>query len=604
MCGINGFNWPDYQLIQQMNQVTKNRGPDGEGVHVDHMVSLGHRRLAIIDLSEAGSQPMGNEDGTVWLVYNGEIYNFQELRQPLEKKGHVFKSATDSEVIIHSYEEYGIDCVRQFNGMWAFCIYDVKRQLLVLSRDRFGIKPLYYHVDGDRFIFCSMIAGILCHDIKTAPNDKAIMEYLAFNLGDQNEYTFFQNVNSLPGGAILEYDLISHKYDLRHWYRIEPQGSENAASIKAKFIESVRMHTVADVPIGSCLSGGVDSSAIVSVLSTIISNFNTYSLVVPGGRFDETRYIEEVGRKTGTKQFFTTVNEDAFLEEVHDFVSAQEEPVTGLSTYAQYRVMKLANQQGAKVLLDGQGADELFAGYIYYFAYYYYELLTTLRFFRLLKEMALYLRNFRKVYSLAMFGFLLLPERAKMPLWRIFARKWLNHRMLADTCGIHGDPRWQAMTLDDGLRMTLLSTAIPHLLKWEDKNSMRWSIESRVPFLDVNLVEAAYSLSSDQKLRNGRTKLVFREALGGIVPLMIMQRKDKIGFAAPGDELFRQPKVVAFAREILDSQSFRSRPYWRWPSVQKIFEHHVRGSINAGDTIWKLVNVELWLRQFFESSSN
>ena len=194
MCGINGFNWKDATLMGDMNRATKHRGPDDEGFYIDNMISLGHSRLSIIDLSEKGHQPMSNEDETIWITYNGEIYNFQELRGKLINKGHKFKSKTDTEVVIHAYEEDGMNCVKQFNGMWAFCIYDKNKEIIVLGRDRFGIKPLYYYIDKDKnkIIFSSMIAGILCHDIETAPNDKAIMEYLSFNLEDHREHTFFK----------------------------------------------------------------------------------------------------------------------------------------------------------------------------------------------------------------------------------------------------------------------------------------------------------------------------------------------------------------------------------------------------------------------------
>ncbi|MBT4513003.1 MAG: asparagine synthase (glutamine-hydrolyzing) [Chloroflexi bacterium] len=598
MCGINGFNWPDKAILEKMNHALRHRGPDGEGTCVDERVSLGHRRLSIIDLSERGKQPMCNEDGSIWLVHNGEIYNFQELRKGLEQKGHVFKSDTDTEVIIHAYEEEGVDCFNHFNGMWAFCIYDMNENKLILSRDRFGIKPLYYYADDQHFIFSSMIAGILCHDIKTSPDDKAIMEYLAFNLLHHQDYTFFKNIYSLMPGSVLHYDLTEKKCAVEQWYQLKnlPESDENA--IQESFIASVQARTVSDVPIGSCLSGGMDSSAIVCTLNKFMDGtFNTYSLVVPESPFDETRYIEEIGRVTDTRQFFTTIDEDQFFNEIHDFVVSQEEPVTGMSPYAQYRVMKLAHEQGAKVLLDGQGGDEIFAGYIYYFSYYFYELLRSFRFLTLAKEMMLFLKNFKSFYPHAMFLFLLLPNRMKHFAWNRFSHSWLNHDMLEQLCQVK-DPRWQAMDLKGGLLLTLFSTAIPHLLRWEDKNSMRWSIESRVPFLDFRLVELANSLRSEQKLRNGRTKVAFKKAMHGIIPEVISNRKDKIGFAAPVDEFFRSERVVEFSREIINSESFRQRPYWKWNEVNELFTAHIKGKKNIGDTIWKWINLELWMRHY------
>ena len=266
MCGINGFNWPDENVVKKMNLAVMNRGPDGDGFYVDFSVSLGHRRLAIIDLSEKGKQPMCNEDGSIWLTYNGEIYNFNSIKKDLINKGHIFKSTTDSEVIIHAYEEYGIDCTKRFNGMWAFCIYDKKQKKFILSRDRFGIKPLYYYIDHQFFIFSSMIAGIMCHNIQTAPNDRALLEYLAFNLEQHAEYTFFDRIFSVTPGTNLVYELEQKRLTKQRYYNLQPREPQDENTIKDIFIESVKLRTISDVPIGSCLSGGIDSSAIVCVL--------------------------------------------------------------------------------------------------------------------------------------------------------------------------------------------------------------------------------------------------------------------------------------------------------------------------------------------------
>jgi asparagine synthase (glutamine-hydrolysing) len=600
MCGINGFTWPDEKLVRAMNEKTRNRGPDDAGVLVDEHISLGHCRLSIIDLSPKGHQPMSNEDGTVWIVFNGEIYNFQELREKLVQKGHIFKSKTDTEVIIHSYEEWGTACFDMFNGMWAFCIYDRKKGELILSRDRFGIKPLYYYIDDRGLVFSSMISAILCHNVKTRPNDKAIMQFLAYNLAQHDANTFFENIYTLLPGHFLKWDLRTKNYSVTKWYSPKVRSDTSKEAVRNAFIESVRIHTVADVPIGSCLSGGLDSSAIVCVLNRFLNYpFYTFSFAVPDTPVDETKYVLEVGRQTNTKQFFTRLYEDEFLEEVEDFVISLEEPVAGLSPYAQYRVMKLAHEQGAKVLLDGQGGDEIFAGYVYYFSYRYWELLRRLKILKLLREMALYVHNFKNFYPIAMFGFTLLPRKVENLLWRTVLNNWVNYELLQKLCGEENDPRWDRIPLNDALRLTLFSTAIPHLLCWEDKNSMRWSIESRVPFLEVNLVETALSQPPEAKLRDGRTKVTYKEAVEGILPPMIFNRKDKIGFAAPAKDLLRSPKVADFCRDIFFSESFKNRPYWKWEKVTKKLSEHIEGKKNHEQVIWKCLNLELWLRAFF-----
>jgi asparagine synthase (glutamine-hydrolysing) len=601
MCGINGFSWGDQKLIGAMNQATCNRGPDDEGVLVDGNVSLGHRRLSIIDLSPAGHQPMCSEDETVWIVYNGEVYNFQEIRSQLESFGHKFKSRTDTEVIIHAYEQWGVKCFDMFNGMWAFCIYDKQRQELILCRDRFAIKPLYYCLQDGKLIFSSMISGILAHNIKQTPNQKAIMEFLAYNLEHCGKETFFNNIYSLEPGNFLKYDLKTKKLNIGKWYIPKLRENVSIDDIRRSFVESVKSQTVADVPIGSCLSGGIDSSSIVCTLDKFLPyKFYTFSFIAPGHSIDESKYIKEVGRLTKTEQFFTEVSEDDFLNEFPDFVKALEEPVLGLSPYAQYRVMKLAHQQGAKVLLDGQGGDEIFAGYIYYFSYRFFDLLRRGKILSLGKEMFLYLRNFKNPMPFGLFAFMLMPNWLKHGLWKTIVNRWINHELLEQLTGKGADPRWAGLPFDDALKLTLFSTAIPHLLQWEDKSSMRWSIESRVPFLDLHLVENALSLKPEQKLMAGKTKVIFKEAVKDILPEMISGRKDKIGFGTPVDEFFRKEKIINYSKDIIYSDSFKHRPYWNWSKVEKMFTKHIQQKDNFGREIWKWINVEVWLKTFFD----
>ncbi len=603
MCGINGFSWSDPDLIKKMNTVTKNRGPDDEGEYIDTGVSLGHSRLSIIDLSPKGHQPMCNEDETIWLTYNGEIYNFHEIREDLIKEGHIFKSHTDSEVIIHAYEQYGMDCLNLFNGMWAFCIYDKKRDQLIFSRDQFGIKPLYYYSDDKKIIFSSMISAILCHDVQVSPNECAIMEFLSYNLEGHDTYTFFTGINKIPQDSFLMYDMKTKKSTLHKWYYPAFRKEADTQAIRNDFIESIRLRTIADVPIGSCLSGGVDSTSIVCILDTMVKDtFNTFSLIVPGFSLDESKYINEVGRHTHVHQYFTQISGTDFINEFHDIVRALEEPVTGLSAYAQYVVMKLAHEHKAKVLLDGQGGDEIFAGYDYYFSYYFYELLVRGKWITLVREMIQCRKNFKTLFPHQMFAFLMLPDSLKYQAWKYFGESWINQDYLWAKCKGKMDPRWKRMTLQESLTLTLYSTAIPHLLRMEDKNSMRWSIESRPPFLDINLVGAAMSLPSDKKISNGRTKIIFREAMNDILPSMIRDRKDKIGFAAPADEFFRKEEIITFCREIIYSESFKNRPYWNWKEVERHYRSHLEGKSNIGETIWKWINLEIWLREFFIES--
>ncbi|MDD1699698.1 MAG: asparagine synthase (glutamine-hydrolyzing) [Methanoregula sp.] len=604
MCGINGFNWADLDLIKKMNSVTKNRGPDDEGKYIDNFVSLGHSRLSIIDLSPKGHQPMSNEDETIWLTYNGEIYNFNEIRQDLIKAGHIFKSHTDSEVIIHAYEQFGIDCLSRFNGMWAFCIYDKNREQLILSRDRFGVKPLYYHLSDGKIIFSSMISSILSHPLKRQQEISVIMEFLAFNLINHDKRTFFKDILSLEPGSYLIFDLTSKDVQIKQWYQLKQHPTVTAQELTALFIQSVKSRTVSDVPIGSCLSGGIDSSAIVCTLDTMINQpFFTYSLIFPGKKIDESRYMKEVGKFTKIQQQFTTLNVNDFLHDLRDFIKAQEEPTTGLSAYGQYCIMKLAYENKAKVLLDGQGGDEIFAGYTYYFAYYYYELLKKGHILALIKEMRSYHKNLKDYYPQLFLCFILLPAKIQNYLYKNYLLKWLNFDLLQESAVNKRDPRCKPMALHDSLVLTLLYTAIPHLLRHEDKNSMRWSIETRVPFLDFNLVESAMSIPTTDKIQNGKTKIIFKEAIKNLIPDMILHRKDKIGFETPVDEFFRDPQIVEFCNTIFTSEQFKSRPFWNWKEIERQFTRHREGKSNIGDTIWKWINLEIWMREFFDDDT-
>jgi len=603
MCGINGFNWPDRDLIERMNHITRHRGPDDHGVYVDEAVSLGHRRLSIIDLSSAGHQPMPNEDETLWCLHNGEIYNFRQLREDLLAAGHTFRSHTDTEVILHAYESHGAACLDRFNGMWAFALYDRTARLLLLARDRFGIKPLYYHVADGRLIFSSMIAAVMIHAIGAAPNDRAIMEYLAFNLEQHTDRTFVRGVQSLLPGHLLTYDLRTGRHRVRRWYRPRPCNRTDTEALRAAFTESVHRRTVSDVPIGVCLSGGIDSSAITCTLDAYLPEpFDTYSLVVPGSPIDESRHIEEVARHTRIRTRFTTVDVAEFLRDVDDFVECMEEPVTGLSGYAQYRVFQLAHRHGAKVLLDGQGGDEILAGYVYYFGYRFWELFAGLQWHALAGEMLASYRKLGDLFPHALFAFLVAPEWVRRPAWRRLVTPWVNHAFLQEVCDGDVDPRWRRMTTRQSLTQTLFSTSIPHNLMWEDKSSMRWSIESRVPFLDVDFVEAAMSLRTEQLLKDGKTKVIFKRAMDRLLPEKIRNRTDKVGFDAPVDTFFQDPQMARFARDIVYSPSFCGRPYWHAARVHQMYESHLGGKTNAGDTIWKCVNLELWLRRFFPSA--
>ncbi|ACS91070.1 Putative asparagine synthetase [Thermococcus sibiricus MM 739] len=566
MCGINGFSWSDVKLVREMNDAIRHRGPDDEDIYVDENVSLGHVRLAIIDLSPKGHQPMRYEkDGReIWIVYNGEVYNFMELRKELEERGYTFNSNTDTEVILAAYLEWGFDCIKKFNGMWAFAIYDKGKNLLFLSRDRFGIKPLYYYYDGQNIIFSSEIKAILEHNIERKPNDSVIFDFLYYNLLDHTEDTFFEGIKRLMPGHSAVFDLTTRKlktfkyYELREQVKLKTVITENPAVFRDIFKKAVQRRLIADVPVGSCLSGGLDSSSIVCMMREINKNLEikTFSLVFPGFKLDESKYQESVVRECNVKRYTTTFTVGDILRDIDDLVYSQEEPFFTLSIYGQYRVMKLAKEHGMKVLLDGQGSDEILGGYHHFFEYYFAELFRSFRWIKLISEIIAYYKTYKSWSPISNMIFYLSPKFVKRLLWKRrfpyladdFVERYKDRGSK--------EPQWGAKSLKEALILAETYYSLPHLLRFEDKNSMRWSIESRVPFCDHELVEYVLSLPAEAKIDKGITKKILREALRGILPEDIRTRTSKIGFATPDEDILRTEVGYTFAKSIIESNSF------------------------------------------------
>jgi asparagine synthase (glutamine-hydrolysing) len=619
MCGIGGFNWEDQDKIRKMMAVMAHRGPDGEGFYSDESISLGHRRLSIIDLSSAGAQPMKNPDGTIWIVYNGEVYNYVELKEELLALGHTFASRTDTEVIIHAYEEWGIDCLKKFNGMFAFCIYDKKKKVLFLARDRFGIKPLYYFEHDRQFAFSSEIKGLLIFDaISREADDHVIFDYLMFNSYDHLPQTFFKGIQRILPGHYLIYDLKGHILDSKKWYDIPVQAQGNMDFEKARdrflelFIDAIRLRLRSDVEVGSCLSGGLDSSSIVCALDKFLfkkdggRRFKTFSVVFPGTKIDETGFIENVRSRAEDVDYYSiqpTI--DDLINDMVALIKHQEEPFGATSIFAQWEVMKLASQYKMKVLLDGQGGDELLAGYVFLYGYYFLELLYHLNFARLVKESVFY-KRFQLINDGLLFPlFLLVPPRVKTLLWDVYFHHCLDKAFVNRYLKDSGIPllMYQPVDLKKGLYYRM-KYGLPLLLREEDRNSMAFSIETRLPFLDYRIVEFMFSVPSRFKVKNGATKYILREAMQDILPEPIRMRRSKFGFSTPMDTWFREEKMIKILRSVLDSKTFRARGYYHIPELNNLFGKHIEGKVNMGQTLWKLLNLEIWRRIFIEKEDD
>jgi asparagine synthase (glutamine-hydrolysing) len=580
-----------------MSERLAHRGPDGEGSHICDNTGLVHRRLAIIDLSPDGLQPMTNEDNSLWLVFNGEIYNFVELHEELLKKGHTFYSRSDTEVILHAYEEWGHECLSRFNGMWAFALWDEKKKELFCARDRFGIKPFYYTKADGSFLFASEIKALLAHPgTGEQPDDEMLRVYLAWGVQDHCGRTMFDGISQLPPAHAMVVGKDGKTEPFRYWdAKVNPEitsgasDDEVASRLRSLLYDATRIHLRSDVPVGTCLSGGIDSSALTASINGIVkkeatgsvgAQQKTFSVVFPGTAYDESRYIDEIVAATAVDAAKTEPGPDQLRADLSRLVYMQDEPFGSLSIYAQYCVMRLARTK-VKVVLDGQGADELFAGYLGYEASYIRGLIRQFHGKTALDEIFGCLKEHP--------GFL---SSAKKQV------KTREERRAFLTGNVPAIDRYGG-SLDEVLHRELVSTNLPALLHYEDRNSMAFSIESRVPYLDVRLAEYAASLPLNQKIRAGVTKVALRAAIRDLVPESIRCRKDKMGFVTP-EENWMKNELKSFMLDLFSSASFKNRPYWNAEEVGKSYVRFLENKAEYSPEIWRAACAEIWLRMFID----
>ena len=619
MCGIFGFaGSPDRQLLGRMGAAIVHRGPDDAGAFETPSVSLGHRRLSIID-REGGHQPVANEDETVWLVYNGEVYNYRELRTELEAAGHTFRTHCDSEVIVHAYEEWGPACAARFNGMWAFAVADLRGAgedgrggKLVLNRDHFGIKPLYYARSprSGRLLFASEIKALLQDpELAAEPDEQMIFEYLQHGFHDHRAETFFKGVYHVPSATWVELPLDEVAADAgvlaaplestAYWTPVLTRdGGDDPADFRRRFRESVERRLVSEVPVGSCLSGGLDSTTIISFMSELLKEdapdaaslrgqLKTFSAVFDGDPIDEREYIETAVESTGADTTYTNPTSHEFIGELRDFVWHQEEPIVSTGPYAQWCVMRSAREQ-VTVLLDGQGGDELIAGYVPYQLVYLRQLRKEGK-YKELREESMAARDV--LWPLA-------KRRIKQRRKQLPTRKLLRQDFLARTT----DPGYgrSQSELKERLLQDLLTYSLPCLLRYEDRNSMAFSIESRVPYLDQEFVDHILSLPEDAIVRHGWSRWILRAALKGTLPEKIRLRRWKVGFTTP-EMRWIKARRAAFT-SLYQSPSFMARPYWDGEAVVQSFRACCKGEVEESMFFWRAANIELWLREFVDRS--
>jgi asparagine synthase (glutamine-hydrolysing) len=532
------------ELARSLIAPIPHRGPDGSGIFVGRGVALAHRRLAIIDLSEDGAQPMRSGDGRLVLTYNGEIYNYIEIRDELKSLGVAFRTQSDSEVILAAYAQWGRECVRRFNGMWSFVIYDQDRRRIFGSRDRFGVKPLYYVQTGGMLVLASEIRQLLPLLPAVRANVRMVTEFLLTCFSDYEEHTYFDGVRRVPAGHSFSIDLASPSIEFERHYRVavrpelqELDPADAVSRFRQVFCDAVRLRMRADVRVGTCLSGGVDSSSVAAVASGVYREatsepFCAITAVSEQGSNDESEYAQQVVERSGLRWLKTRPTYSEFVECLDDVVRAQEEPFASPSINMQYFVMRTAKEHGIKVLLDGQGGDETLLGYEKYYAAYFAALARRNGYFQAICGLWACSRNNAHMGVANTLKFLVggLSPRARFAVYR--------HRHAH--VRYDGQIPWFMSALgreianDFGLQLLEIEhTNLPVLLRYEDKNSMAHSIETRLPFLDYRVVETALSLPIECKMRSGWTKWVLREAIGDYLPREIAWRRNKMGFEAP-----------------------------------------------------------------------
>lgn len=610
MCGICGIIHFDQSSVAetdicQMMRMMKHRGPDDEGVFINGNIGLGFVRLSILDLSPSGHQPMYSHDNRYVIVYNGEVYNYIELRNELKQNGFSFKTGTDTEVVLAAYQLWGEDCLNRFNGMWAFVIYDTLQKTVFASRDRYGIKPFYY-VQNDRMLaFASEIPPLLqILPGKPSPDNQSIFDYLVFNRTDQTEHTFYKEIKKLQHGHILY--VSNQSLTNRRWYHLQgrvdkAQGFNSPEEFKEYFSSAVGLRLRSDVPVGVCLSGGLDSSSIVAILLNDYqkNDLQTFSATYQQGQLgDETQFINELSPLLNHMHYINPSAESLY-KDLQAFVKAHAEPIPATGPYAQYKVMELA-KGNVVVTLDGQGADEELAGYHYFFGFFFKDLLKQLRIGKLTSEMLSYLNKHQSLYGLKSFIYFLLPQKMRT-LTRISEKGYVTKEFSSaymQQNAVAGN-LYGSSSLQDSL-INHFEYKLEHLLKWEDRNSMAFSIEARVPFLDYRLVEKLLASSNDMMINKGMTKHILREAMNGQLPEAIRLRRDKIGFGTPQDEWFREKAWQISIREVLHSDSFSSRRIIDTQKAQAIYKQHLTGKGNYSKEIWKWMHLEMWFREFID----
>jgi asparagine synthase (glutamine-hydrolysing) len=621
MCGIAGCDSPDRTLVQGMMRLLAHRGPDQRGTFVDDSVALGHQRLSIIDLSERGKQPMGNKDGTSWIVFNGEIYNFRELRVALEKQGIRFNSKTDTEVLLNAYDAHGDECVRLFNGDFAFCIYDARKKQFILARDRLGVKPLYYFFDGSRFMFASEYKAFLAHSFQRTINRKALARYLTFRYNYGRE-TLLTNVHRVLPGEIITYDLRTKRLKFKRYWTAQFNSAARQASeaelarqLRALFEDSVRKRLMSDVPLGVFLSGGIDSGAIVAAMhhsgikdiSTFSIGFSADSKILD----DDIRHARLLSNAFATNHHEYIVGHD-IAKLLPEVIWHCDEPLADPALLPTWELARQAKKH-ATVILTGDGSDEVFAGYEQHKFLRLGQLPAALRMLgagavRVLPQTILN-SCFPFAKQLGVQGrkraaaFLRSPDSVSqyLAITSIFTpheRERLATGlpdMRAEITSYFKDARTR---LQQAMRFELENALPENMLHKGDRMGLAHGVEVRVPFLDHRIVEFSSKLPDSMKLRRLTEKYILRRAMRPYLPKKIVQRK-KQRFYVPIDAWIRN-ELRPLVDDVMSPTALREGGLIAPDAVRRLWNRYPLAPLFYARQLWTLLTLQLWQQQFIQ----
>lgn len=598
MCGIAGFNWNNRKLAKKMADSIRHRGPDGEGFYTDEEISLGHRRLKILDLTEKGQQPMVYKN--LVIVFNGEIYNFQELKKQLKKMGHFFISKTDTEVILHAYHQWGKACISKFNGMWAFCIYDKKTKEFFLSRDRFGIKPLYYFFDGVKFIFASEIKAIKVHNLKLSINPKALNFYFYQKYINKN-LAIYNNIFKLQPAQNLTFSLKRKTIKKNFYYflsreirRYKKTDLHNrVVKLKSLLSDTVEKRLIADVPVGCFLSGGIDSSLVAAIIASQRKNFKTFTIGFKQKTYNEVPYSKIAAKKIKTDHYYQYQEMDDNL--IKKVLNKLDEPFGDPSIIPTFLLCQFTKKKVA-VSLSGDGGDEVFGGYDTYFGY----------------QLSKYIPHFLIKPANVLIHFLP-PSEKKISL--SFKIKRFLGRFTVNACQRHFE--WMAVFIDKDRKKLLADNYIgtkklinfsteqklldlqiadiqnylpEDILKKVDIASMLNSLEVRVPYLDYRIVPLVLSLPEKYRIRGLKTKWLLKKIAGSYLPKKIVNRK-KRGFTVPISQWIKKSKLIK--KYLLEEKYYRHN-FLDKNYILNLYKGHIHNKKDNSRQLWLVFVFNYW----------